>query len=1367
MHNQDVIQKNWRMWKSGKKWLYASGALLVMTMGAGLTGITAHAQTADANPTAVVQPVAPAADKNLPATNDQVKEQAPATSQPKQAPVDKSATGQEVEKKAPVVETQPVTPKPEAPATTKRTPQQPATESKDAPADPSIQKQSTEQPQATAATVTPEKVAAPTQTAPVKDSTKVVIHYQGDGSKWVPYVWGLKPNGNGQQYDWTGTDDYGSYANIDMDQNYQQVGVLIKGADSWDKDGAGENRTINVADSGKGEVWYKQGSDDAQTVTPTYNDKSINVHYHDKDADNVTSYKVWTDQSSADTAQTVAFDQNDDYGNKLGTVKLTDANFKTIFVQTLGTDQVIREFTPLDGDDATDIYLVANDQQPYYTASFALSQEMVTTANLNTANNLTVAIGKKLSASDAQKQLSVANHTIKSVVAVDPDANGLSKTFTLTTTDDLDILQNNTVSFDGNAKAIDIGNYVRSSTFDDQYYYAGDDLGATYTANRTQIKLWAPTANHIELRLYDSDDNAAPATKVIEMQRGDKGVWTSVLNGDYKNWAYDYQLHFGDGTVTTTDDPYARAVTINGTRSVIEDVNQVKPADFNRMPSFGDATNAVIYETSVRDFTKDPNSGVTDKGKFLGMVESGTHTASGQVTGLDYLKDLGVTHVQLMPMYDFASVDETSSNPGYNWGYDPKNYNVPEGSYSTDASDPTTRIMEMKEMINGYHKAGIRVVMDVVYNHVYSMGDQAFQKVVPGYYFQYDAEGHVTNGTGVGNDVASERKMVRKYILDSVKYWASEYNIDGFRFDLMGILDVDTMNAIRAELNAIDPGIMVYGEGWDMRATNHDLGAAQYNADKVDKDVGFFSDDIRNAIKGAEFGGISKGLVEGNGQEENYNDHAQAFVDGFLGGKNYANATTSHPYQAPTQTINYVACHDNRTLYDMLTALMPEESEANLVKRDQLATSMAMLAEGVPFVNAGQEALRTKGGDDNSYQSSDTVNAINWDRVQANQGMVNYFKQLVNLRKGEKVFRLTNYDDISKSVKVLQSGQDGIFAFEYLAGGHKLFVLFNVNDQAANFDAYNLSAGRILLTSENGAQLGNVTNLAALSTLVVREDLPQTLTVSYCDQNGTVVKTEVVTLADSTAKHQLTAPTGYQIVGGTSEVSYDVDSDSTAWSLNIPVEKLAVDPGDNGQQNGGNTDTDNNTGNNTGTTTDNGGDTNPGTDTGNNTGTTTDNGGDTNTDTNTGHETNPGTDTNTDNAGTDTSGNNQGNPQTNQENTQGEADHVDQPVVDNHGTVTSEKTTTTEPTETTTVIKDSVMTVHPETDSTQVSDHENTVVKPQTAAATLTEPSTSVKQTDALPQTDESAGQTASLFGLIGLMVAGLIGLAKPKRKHE
>lgn len=926
-------------------------------------------------------------------------------------------------------------------------------------------------------------VNVPKDSQAVKDTTKVVVHYAGDGNDWVPYVWGKKPNSNGVQYKWDGKDDYGYYANITINGNEQEMGILIKGSNSWDKDGQGNDRSIKVDDNGKAEVWYKQGSDDSQKVTPSYNEANINVHYHGDSS--IHSLNYWTDKNNIQKKLNLVEDEN---GDLTGNFKIADQNFGKIFVSPDSTiDSEIREFTPLPGKDPTDIYLVKGDKIAYYTKSFALAQESLASASMDSSRQISVETGKKLTSAEAKAQLQLKDNIIVNVEAIDPDENGKSKQFKVTLDKDLDILNDNQIGIHDNYKSIDIGNYVRSKEFDHRYFYDGDDLGVNYSDKETKVKLWAPTAKSVKINLYQSLDNSSVPTKTFTMNREDKGVWLAELPGDYKKWAYDYTLTFSDGKITQSNDPYSKAVTINGERSVIDDYNAIKPDNFQRMPRFSSPTNAIIYETSIRDFTSDQNSGIKDKGKYLGMIESGI-TPDDQITGLNYLKALGITHVQILPMFDFASVDETKKIPDYNWGYDPKNYNVPEGSYSSDAANPETRIMEMKEMINGLHKAGIRVVMDVVYNHVFNSDQQALNKTVPGYYFQYDDEGHSTNGTGCGNDVASERLMARKYIVDSVKYWAKNYNIDGFRFDLMGILDVDTMNEIRSELNKIDPSILVYGEGWDMRKTNRDIGAGQYNADKVDQGIGFFSDDIRNAIKGAELGGLTPALVEGNGQEKNYQEDAKKFIDGFLGGQSYGK-DSSHPYQAPQQTINYVACHDNRTLYDMLKAIMPNETEANIIKRDKLATSMVMLAQGIPFIHAGQESLGTKNGNDNSYNASVEVNEINWKRVKENSDLVDYFKKLVNLRESQVAFRQNDYANIAKTIKVISPGTNGIFAFEYNNKGQKMYVAFNVNDKDTRFDTVDLSNGKKLLDSDGKVKLGKVTELMPLSTLVVVQNL--------------------------------------------------------------------------------------------------------------------------------------------------------------------------------------------------------------------------------------------------------------------------------------
>ena len=930
----------------------------------------------------------------------------------------------------------------------------------------------------------------------ISNTTDVTIHFNGDGTKWVPYIWGKKPNSSGTQYKWDGKDDYGYYANITLDNNYQQIGALIKGVNDWSKDGSGQDRAITVDDNGKAEVWYKEKSDDQQKVTPVFNGGSVTVHYYNNN--DVKQIKVWTDDNK-DKAQTVTLDKN-----HTGNITLTDKKFKQVFVAPVGSDTAARSFTLLPGTKPTNIYLVNKDYTAYYTESFALAQQSVTSASMTSPNTVAIETGKKMSADEAKADLTLNdNNSIAKITAVDPDSNGRSKKFEITTTQDLDILDNNQIGLKGNYKAIDLGSYVRSKVFDDKYGYDGNDLGVTYDKKQTTIKLWSPTAKSVVLNIYDSLDNDAQPAKTIIMKRGDKGVWSSVLEGDMKGKAYDYSLTFGNGLKTQTDDPYSKAVTVNGDRTVIEDYDNIKPNNFNRMPEFSSPTQAIIYETSIRDFSSDPNSGIKDKGKYLGMIESGK-TPTGQVTGLAYLKALGITHVQIMPSFDYASVDETKPLADqYNWGYDPKNYDVPEGSYSSDPKNPTARIKEMKEMINGLHKAGIRVVMDVVYNHVFDPKKQAFELTVPGYYFHYDKDNNPTGISGCGNDIRSTGKMVRKYIVDSVTYWAKQYKVDGFRFDIMSLLDTDTMNAVRAALDKIDPGIITYGEGWDMNPYCKEVGTSQPNAPKV-PDVGFFSDDIRNTVKGDDdpVNG-NAGLVIGNGHESNYANNAKKFVDSFLGGQKLKyDAWETHPYVKPSQMINYVSCHDGYTLYDYIKKRMPNESDANIAKRIRLADSMVMFAEGIPFFHSGQEGLRTKAGNNNSYNSSIKINQIDWDRIGANKDTVNYFKQLTDLRKKLSALHLNNYDQINQNVKAINAGKDGIFAFEYKENGKKMYIIFNVNNKDAALKGVDLTGYHKLLDSDGKVSLGQNTTLMPLSTLVV-EGVNETPTTNIGNQDET------------------------------------------------------------------------------------------------------------------------------------------------------------------------------------------------------------------------------------------------------------------------
>lgn len=578
--------------------------------------------------------------------------------------------------------------------------------------------------------------------------------------------------------------------------------------------------------------------------------------------------------------------------------------------------------------------------------------------------------------------------------------------------------------------------FVRSNDFDNYFSYDGE-LGALYEKEGTLLRVWTPTAKSVEVWIYADDSIKGPSTKIAMVQKP-KGIFEVYLPGDQHGTIYVYKILFLNNRESISVDPYARATTVNGTKSVITDLNRTNPDGWGeRLPAFGLPEEAIIYELHIRDFSISETSGIVNKGKFLGLTEKNTQNASGRKTGLDYLIDLGITHIQILPMFDYATVDEANlTEPQYNWGYDPLNYNVPEGSYSTDPFDPFNRIFELKQMIRTLHDNGLRVIMDVVYNHVYDPKDQALERTVPGYFYRYNADGSLANGTGVGNDTASERNMMRKYIIDSVKYWAKEYNLDGFRFDLMGIHDSVTMNAIREALDKIDPSIIIIGEGWEMSTPlPEDLKASQRNAQVMPR-IAHFNDSIRIALKGSDFGDEKdRGFISG----KNY------LEDLLLRNIKGAMHLSSHSsYVDPEQVIQYVEAHDNLTLYDKLLRSNPDDSEEVRIKRHTLATSIILLSQGVPFIHGGQEFLRTKAGVANSYQSPDEINQFEWERVTTFQKSVAYIKGLIALRKSEYLFRMHTIEEIEAYFTIL-SENFNIVAFSLTNSEKKYIVIFNGN----------------------------------------------------------------------------------------------------------------------------------------------------------------------------------------------------------------------------------------------------------------------------------------------------------------------------------
>ncbi|AFH90530.1 type I pullulanase [Corynebacterium pseudotuberculosis] len=523
-------------------------------------------------------------------------------------------------------------------------------------------------------------------------------------------------------------------------------------------------------------------------------------------------------------------------------------------------------------------------------------------------------------------------------------------------------------------------------------------LGALYTSHATTFRVWAPSAHKVDLIL-----NQESSSQRIRMASIGKGAWETTVPEDCENAVYMYRLEFDQGKVVESVDPYARAVTANGTQSVV-----VAPGTpLQRMPAFSSPLDAVIYEAHIRDLTISPNNGITHKGKFLGLAEPGTRTALGNRSGLDYLRSLGVTHVQLLPIFDFESIDETgnlSFDAQYNWGYDPLNYNVPEGSYSTDPTAPTCRITELKRTIDALHTAGLRVIMDVVYNHVYSTTSSPLERTAPGRYFRMTPEGTFYDGTFCGNETASEEPMMQKFLLDSVEYWAKEFALDGFRFDLMGIHDVETMNLVRERLDSIDPSILILGEGWPMG--NHPdeiLPAHQGNA-KLMPRIAHFNESLRDTLKGSTFGEERPGLLSGSHDPQ----LMWTLFNNIKGGQHLPGIS----FTAPEQSVVYVEAHDNHTLFDRLGIALPEAEETELIQRCQLAMEVQFLSAGIVFIHAGQEFARTKCGDENSYASPDHINQFDYDRAGRLHDSVDLFRDLIAMRNDHGFMRRNSFEEI-------------------------------------------------------------------------------------------------------------------------------------------------------------------------------------------------------------------------------------------------------------------------------------------------------------------------------------------------------------------
>lgn len=636
----------------------------------------------------------------------------------------------------------------------------------------------------------------------------------------------------------------------------------------------------------------------------------------------------------------------------------------------------------------------------------------------------------------------------------------------------------------------------------DYEVYTGNDLGAVYSPKMTRFKVWAPEAESVKLNLYKQGEGDNLIDQHI-MKKSANGTYVFEKQGDCNGIYYTYTV-VNHGEEQEAVDPYTKAAGVNGQRGMVINLAKTNPQGFEmdgyRNPEH--ITDAIIYEGSVRDFTMDESSGVFHNGKFLGLTEANTTNHFGEATALDYISGLGVTHVQILPAFDFETVDEKNQKAQYNWGYDPDNYNVPEGSYAVSPYDGAVQIQEMKQMVLALHSRGIGVIMDVVFNHTYRRDDSNLQKIVPGYYYRSDETGY-TNGSGCGNEVASDRPMVQKLIVDSLIYWAKEYHIDGFRFDLMGVLDIDTMNVIAERLKEIRPDIYLYGEGWNGGPSSlaEEKRAFKASAKKM-PGIGMFNDDIRDTIKGSVFYDDHLGFVNGGTHLENalrYGitgavAHPQVDYDAY-GSKPWA--------KEPGQSINYVSCHDNYTLWDKLSVSCPEASEEKKKAMNRLCAAIVFTSQGVPFIQAGEEFLRSKplpekkGFAENSYNMPDAVNSIKWDNIHEYPDMIAYYKGLMALRKAHPVFRMKSEAEMTQNLCFLSDTPENVVAYLLKGKGaddtpENILVIFNGNDEEI---LYNLPEGKwkILVDDKTAGadgkkNISEKTDVEPLSALVLEKE---------------------------------------------------------------------------------------------------------------------------------------------------------------------------------------------------------------------------------------------------------------------------------------
>ncbi len=800
---------------------------------------------------------------------------------------------------------------------------------------------------------------------------------------------------------------------------------------------------------------------------------SVTLHYHRFD-NNYDNWDVWCWPIPEGVENGFDFTDKDDFG-VYTTIEAgaLDAETSLGFIVRKGEWEAkdwegdrFMDKAYMDENGHIEIWVVSGQEKFYYSEKEAnaalevLKEPRVTSAVMNTLKKINFTTNNPVVNTDASvvtlKDETGAKVELKDVVFAVGGASGL-----IFTKEELNLNHTYTLEIDGYIGGqVTYGEVFNSEDFEANYTYTGD-LGAVYTKKKTTFTLWAPTASKVELALYGTDGkNLTTVEKTVDMVRGEKGSWTVTVDGDLHGTYYNYLVSIGD-KVNTVVDPYAKAVGVNGKCGMVINLDTTDPDGWNKdkKPELKDATDTIIYEMHIRDFSISSTSGISleYQGKYNGVWQPNTTIPGTDVkTGVAHLIELGVNTVHLLPSFDYASVDETKlDTPQFNWGYDPLNYNVPEGSYSSDPYTAEIRIEEFKQMVLELHKAGIRVVMDVVYNHTGPTLDSNLNLAVPNYYYRQNDKGAFSNGSGCGNETASERSMMGRLIYDSVLYWAEEYHIDGFRFDLMAIHDIDTITSIREGLNEIDETIIMYGEGWHAGgcALEEALQCTKANTVKYeDLQIAAFSDDIRDGIKGSVFDALGQGFVNGaDGCEEK-------IKFGIVASTYHQQVNIKAWANQPYQTITYASAHDNNTLWDKLQISNADDSEEVRLAMNKMSAAIIYTSQGIPFILAGEEMARTKVNEDgslnhNSYNASDAVNAMDWQRKIEYSDLFNYYKGLISLRKAHKAFHMNTSEQIQESIAFLETPANVV---AYTLNGkaakdswNNMAVIFNANREEA------------------------------------------------------------------------------------------------------------------------------------------------------------------------------------------------------------------------------------------------------------------------------------------------------------------------------